>query len=354
MLTINEVPTPALIADLDLLEANLARMAQHVRCAGKGLRPHVKAHKCVEIARSQMAAGALGLSVATVQEAELMARAGIAGLLLTSPVADPLKIARIVATGAVAVVDHLQQVEWYAEAASRAGRRVDILIDLDVGDHRTGAVSPEEALCLARAIERSRHLWLRGVQAYSVRGSHVGEVEERKLVSQQSFQIAAGIREEFRRGGLCCDIVSGGSTGSWEIDSAIDAVDELQPGSYVLMDLAYRRIGLDFKHAMRIRTTVVSANHAEFVTVDGGLKAFSTDRGYGPEAVGLPGSQYRWGGDEFGYLDVAGCAHRPRLGDRIDFIPPHCDPTVNLYDRIYAARGEIIEAVWPVMDRMRG
>jgi D-serine deaminase-like pyridoxal phosphate-dependent protein len=119
------------------------------------------------------------------------------------------------------------------------------------------------------------------------------------------------------------------------------------------MDLAYRRLGVDFLNALTVLTTVISANHETFVTVDGGFKAFSTDRGYGPEAVNLLGSAYRWGGDEFGYVDVEACAHKPRLGDRIEFIPPHCDPTVNLYDRIYACHGEHVEHIWPVMDRMR-
>jgi D-serine deaminase-like pyridoxal phosphate-dependent protein len=115
------------------------------------------------------------------------------------------------------------------------------------------------------------------------------------------------------------------------------------------MDMAYGKLGLPFRPALSVLTTVISASHDAFVTVDGGFKAFSTDRGYGPEAPAYPGSTYRWGGDEFGYLDIAGA--RPRLGDKIEFIPPHCDPTVNLYDRIYAYRGHTVEHVWPIMDR---
>ena len=119
------------------------------------------------------------------------------------------------------------------------------------------------------------------------------------------------------------------------------------------MDLAYSRLGLDLRTAMTVLTTVVSANHRRFVTVDGGFKAFSTDRGYGPEALDLPGSKYRWGGDEFGYVDAGGADRLPKLGDRIEFIPPHCDPTVNLYDRIYVRRGEEILDTWSVMDGLR-
>jgi D-serine deaminase-like pyridoxal phosphate-dependent protein len=340
-----EIPTPALLVDLDALEANLRLMAEHVRVAGKKLRPHAKAHKCVEIARRQIDAGACGICIATLAEAEAMAHAGIAGLLLTSPVADPCKMARIAATGAMAVVDHVQQVGWYQQAAAAANRTLDLLVDLDVGDHRTGARSIEQAVEIAQAIERARHLRLRGIQAYSVHGSHA---PDRAEVSARVFQYAAAARDAFAHSGLQIEIISGGSTGTWDIDTAIPEVTEIQAGSYALMDMAYGKLGLQFRNAMTIITTVVSANHADFVTVDGGLKAFSTDRGYGPEAAHLPGSAYRWGGDEFGYLDLAGCQPKPRLGDRVEFIPPHCDPTVNLYNQIYACRGDNVESVWQV------
>jgi len=128
----------------------------------------------------------------------------------------------------------------------------------------------------------------------------------------------------------------------------------LQAGSYLFMDLDYRRVGADFRHSLTVLATVISVNHDGWVTVDAGLKAFSTDRGYGPEAASLPGTGYRWGGDEFGYVDVNGDAPRPKLGDRIEFLPPHCDPTVNLYDRIHGCRGETVEAIWPVMARVQG
>ena len=350
VLTKREIPTPALLLDLDAFEANLARMAAHVQQAGKRLRPHAKAHKCVEIAKRQIAAGACGICVATVAEAELMSKAGISGILLTSPLADPIKMARVVETGAMVVVDHLQQVEWYAIAANNAGRNVDVLVDLDVGDHRTGA-GPEQALEIARAVDRAGHLTLRGLQGYSVSGSHSGAFGERKRISEGAFQIALSVRDAMQRAGLCTDILSGGSTGTWDIDTALPHVTELQAGSYALMDLQYQRLGVDFRNAMTVLATVVSANHEAFVTVDAGFKAFSTDRAYGPEAADLPGSNYRWGGDEFGFVDVQQCRDKPGLGDRIEFVPPHCDPTVNLYDRIYACRGERIEAIWPVMER---
>jgi D-serine deaminase-like pyridoxal phosphate-dependent protein len=318
---------------LDLLEKNLTRMSS---AAGRKLRPHAKAHKCVEIARRQIALGACGICCATVAEAELMAKNSIPGILLTSPLGDPAKIARVAATGAMAVVDHVRQVDWYAAT----GLPVELLIDLDVGDHRTGAASAQQAVEIARAIEKCPRLRLRGLQAYSVSGSHGKDLAERKQISSAAFQTAAAIRDL-----LGTEILTGGSTGTWDVDLALPEVTEIQAGSYVMMDLAYRRIGIDFENAMTVLATVISANHDSFVTVDAGFKAFSTDRGYGPEPVGM-NATYRWGGDEFGFLDT-----KLKLGDRVEFIAPHCDPTVNLYDRIYACRGENVEAVWPVMER---
>lgn len=342
----SEIPTPALILDLDSFERNLNRMAAAARSAGKHLRPHAKAHKCAEIAKRQIDAGAIGMCVATASEAEMLTRSGVTGLLLTSPVADPIKMRRVAATSAMVSVDHIRQVAWYSEV----GAPLNLLVDIDVGDHRTGAASIEQAVSIAQAIDRAPNLTLRGIQAYSVRGSHGCDREERKRISEAAFEIAAEARDAFRRSGLPAEIVSGGSTGTWDIDLALPIVTELQAGSYVFMDLAYRRLGLDFENALRVLTTVISANHADFVTVDGGYKAFSTDRGYGPEACDLEGAGYRWGGDEFGFLDIMDCATKPTIGDRIEFIPPHCDPTVNLYRAIHACRGDEVEAIWPVME----
>ncbi len=342
MLHRNQIPTPALLVELDLLEANLARMAAAVKKSGKRLRPHAKAHKCVEIARRQIAHGAIGICCATVPEVELMAKHGIPGILLTSPLGEPAKIGRVAATGAMAVVDHVHQVAWYDLAARKP---TDLLIDLDIGDHRTGASSPAKALEIAHAIGRSKNLKLRGLQAYSVSGSHGANREERRQISNRTFQTAVEIRDLLARDGFPTDILTGGSTGTWDVDLEIPALTELQAGSYVFMDLAYRRLGIDFEPAMKILATVISANHDSFATVDAGYKAFSTDRPFGPEPVTVD-AKYRWAGDEFGYVDA-----KLTLGDRIQFIAPHVDPTVNLYDRIYVCRGELAVETWPIMER---
>jgi 3-hydroxy-D-aspartate aldolase len=335
----NDLPTPALLLDLDLFEANLRLMAAATR--QRSLRPHAKAHKCAAIAKRQIAAGAIGVCVATAAEAELMSRAGVPGVLLTSPVADPIKMRRIARSGAMVVIDHPRQAGWYDEAARAVGRVVEALIDIDAGDHRTGAQPGEQALAVARAVDRAANLRLKGIQVYSVRGSHAAGRAE---VAREVFAIAASVRDAMIRDGLPCEILSGGSTGSADVDP----LGEIQAGSYIFMDMAYAKLGLPYHHALTVLTTVVSANHRGFVTVDGGFKAFAADRGYGPAPVRLPGAAYRWGGDEFGYLQADPA---PKLGEKIEFLPPHCDPTVNLYDRIYACRGEAVEEIWPVMSR---
>jgi D-serine deaminase-like pyridoxal phosphate-dependent protein len=222
-----------------------------------------------------------------------------------------------------------------------------MLIDLDVGDHRTGARSTAQALEIAEAIARSANLNLRGLQGYSAKGSHLAGEEGQRL-SRATWAHAAEVRDALARKGMPTDIVSGGSTGTWQIDTANPEITEMQAGSFVLMDLEYRKAGVDFPQVITVLGTVVSANHLNFVTTDAGIKSFSTDRAYPPEAANLPGLTYRFGGDEFGYLNVDDTNKLPRLGQKIEFIPPHCDPTVNLYNRMYACRGDRVEAVWPV------
>jgi D-serine deaminase-like pyridoxal phosphate-dependent protein len=363
-LTKADLPTPALLVDLDAFEANLKTMADHCQRSGCGFRPHAKTHKCPEIGKRQVAAGARGVCVATVPEAEAMVAAGIRGVLLTSPIVEPGKIARMMALAkqggeVLLAVGHPRQAELLREAAEAARVTVDVLVDVDVGDRRTGALPGQPALELARLLAKSKYLRLRGVQAYAGHASHAVGFENRQKVSRQSMGKAVETRELFAKSGLEAPILSGGSTGTYNIDSAIPGITELQVGSYVFMDVGYRRIGsqtgsavyTDFHPSLTVLTTVVSTTHADRVSVDAGTKAFATDVSYKPEAKGGPGLLYSRAGDEFGTLTAEGGVRLPRIGDRLEFIVPHCDPTVNLYDRIYALRGDRVEAIWPIAAR---
>ena len=358
------IPTPALIVDLAALEANIQKMADHCRQAKVGFRPHAKTHKCPDIAKRQIAAGASGICAATVPELEALAAAGIPGLLLTSPIVDPAKIARVVAIASrggqvMLSVGSPRQAELLAEAADAAKVALDVLVDLDVGDRRTGSLPLEPAVELARLIAKSPRLKVRGVQAYAGHASHTVGFEARQKVSQTAIGKAVETKQRLQKAGFDAKILSGGSTGTYNIDSAIEGMSELQVGSYVFMDLDYRRIGgqggseryADFQHSLTVLATVVNATHPDRVTVDAGTKALDTTTVQIPEAKGRPGLTYARAGDEFGALSLGEGGKLPALGERLEFIVPHCDPNVNLYDRIYACRGERVEAIWPVAAR---
>lgn len=360
---VSEIPTPALVLDEDAFQDNLRRLAEHCRQRGIAFRPHAKSHKCPEIARRQVASGAIGISVATVPEAEAMAQAGLPGILLTSPVMEPVKIARLVRllkNGAdlTLAVGHLRQAELVAEEARRLGVEVPILLDLDVGDRRTGSLPGRPALELAQQMAKLGPLQLRGLQAYAGHASHVGGFEARKAASRKALTQALETRDLLARAGFNVTILSGGSTGTYNIDSDIPGVTELQCGSYLFMDLDYRRIGgkdaerfTDFRSSLTVLTTVVSAEHPDRVTVDAGIKAFSSDTPWKPEAVHRPSLVLTWVGDEFGIVTASDGGPLPRLGDRLAFLIPHCDPTVNLYDRLYVTRGEEVVAIWRITAR---
>jgi 3-hydroxy-D-aspartate aldolase len=363
-LTKATIPTPALVVDLAAFDANVQKMADHCRQAKCGFRPHAKTHKCPAIAQRQMAAGARGICAATVPEAESLAAAGIRGILLTSPIVDAGKIGRVVAlvSGGAEVmlsVGSQRQASLLAEAAEAARVDIPVLIDLDVGDRRTGSFPGEPAVELARQIARSKRLQIQGVQAYAGHASHTVGFEARQQTSRTAMGKAVETKALLQKAGFDAKILSGGSTGTYNIDSAIDGVTELQVGSYVFMDVDYRRIGgaggqtvyADFQPSLTVLTTVVNATHTDRRSIDAGTKAIDTTTANLPQAKNWPGLVYAKSGDEFGALTTEAGGTLPSLGERLEFIVPHCDPSVNLYDRLYACRGEKVESIWPVVAR---
>src|SRR6476659_4021810 len=320
-----EIPTPALLLDLDRFERNVEKMAAYVKAAGKELRPHAKTHKCPEIARRQIAAGAVGVCVAKVGEAEVMAAAGVRNLLITTEVVGPEKIGRLLGV------------------LRRQPETLVVVDNVDVGGRRTGTQPGEPALDLGREVMAQPALHLRGLQGYAGHCAHVMGFDDRRRTSRRWMGRLMKTRELFEKHGMAVDIVTGGSSGTFNIDSELEGMTELQSGSYCVIDLDYRRIGSprgaaydEFEMALTVLTTVVSVPSHEMAMVDGGFKAFATDRPFVPEAVEWPGVEYSWAGDEHGRLMTTEPGRLPRLGQLIEFFPPHCDPNINLYDRIYA------------------
>ena len=363
-LTKDTLPTPALLLDVETFETNLKVMADYCRESRCGLRPHAKTHKCPEIARRQVASGATGVCVATVPEAAAMVEADIQGVLLTSPILETRKIARVVklakhGTGFMVAVGDMRAATLLAAAAAAEKVIVDVLVDVDVIDRRTGALPGTGALEVAQRIDRSPHLRLRGIQAYAGGASHTVGFAARKRVSREAMEKAVETRNLLAKSGLETSILSGGSTGTYNIDSHIDGVTELQAGSYVFMDVGYMGIGsssgdevyTDFRSSLTVLTTVVSAAHSDLVTVDAGGKSMAESPT--PVVKGQPGLKYHRFGDEFGAITATSGQPLPQLGDRLEMIVPHCDPTVNLYEYICVMRGATVEALWRISARDR-
>ncbi len=354
-----DIPTPALLLDLDAFEDNVRTMAAHLRARHKGFRPHGKTHKCPEIARRLIDAGAIGICAARLSEAQVFADHGIRGLLVTTAVVGTEKIARAVAlarqaTDTMFVVDDEQNVRAIDDAA-RGGEPIKLLIDLYFG--RTGIEPGLPAARLAQIIDSLPNVTLEGLQSYDGQAAHTTPFQARGDRTNGNMAKAVHTKALIERDGIPCPIVTGGSTGTYRFDAENPGMTELQPGSFIFMDLDYRRIGgpdgvdyRDFRNALTVITTVVS-RPSHFAIVDGGYKAFSTDRPFTPHPVNLSAVEYAWAGDEHGRLDLSLTPVDVVVGDRIEFIPPHCDPTVNLYDQIYAMRGDRVEAVWPIAAR---
>jgi D-serine deaminase-like pyridoxal phosphate-dependent protein len=361
-LTRDELPTPALLVDLDGLEGNIAKMAAHAKSAGRALRPHAKTHKCGEIAKMLIRAGAVGACAAKISEAEALAAEGVNGLLLTSSMIGKLRIERAIRLAkqrpdTIFSMDNAQNVKDMNDAAAAAKLKLNVAIDLLVSG-RTGIQPGEPALGLAQLIASQANLKLKGIQAYAGQASHTVGFEKRTEVSREAMGRAVETRRLIEKSGIECNWLSGGSTGTYNIDTNIEGITEIQPGSFLFMDVDYNRIGgsggdavyRDFRNSLTVLATVISKPSDSSAIVDAGYKSFSTDRPFGPEAKSLK-VPYSWAGDEHGRLNLAQASGQVNLGDRLEFIIPHCDPTVNLYDRMYAMRAEDVEAVWRVSAR---
>ena len=256
--------TPALLLDLAALERNLAAMAAWCDAHGVALRPHAKTHKSVEVARRQLGAGAVGVSVATIGEAERLTDGGIGNLLITSPLATPAKRARLRALleraeGLMVVADSVQAVDDLAETVAGADRQLIVLIDLGVGRQRTGCASTEQALAVARRIAASNSLSLGGVQAYAGHLQHTVQIAERRRQGEAETAKVGEVVDRLRADGLAPQIVSGAGTGSHAQDAAGGLYTEMQCGSYVFMDVQYQQVDAASGRAAAVRSGAVRA-----------------------------------------------------------------------------------------------
>lgn len=340
---ISELPTPALCVDLDVFERNLARM--HGFFAGRAcdVRPHVKAHKTPAIARRQVEAGGAGLCCATLGEAEIFADHGFDDLLIANEITDRAKIGRV---GELARrITLTVAVDSEDAAAILAGAGCRVVVDVNVGLPRCG-VAPDGALAVARAAQGAG-LEVVGVMGYEGHATIVDDRAERAKVARASMEILLGVASELRDAGFAIDIVSGGSTLTYDTTGTVDGVTEVQAGSYALMDTTFAATG-DFEEALRCVTTVLSVGSG-IAVLDAGLKANAVDHGNPALPADLAADVLFLSDEHTTVATRDGFDLRP--GDRTYLRPSHVDPTVNLYDVLYAVRGDDVVETWPVAAR---
>jgi 3-hydroxy-D-aspartate aldolase len=364
-MSLEDVDTPALVIDLDAFESNLRLMQQATANLPVQLRPHAKTHKCPTIALQQVAHGAVGVCCQKVSEAESMVDGGIRDVLISNEVVGATKLKRVAALAARSklsiCVDDAEQVTALAAAMRSVDATIDVLVEIDVGARRCGVEPGQAAVRLAELITAQAQLRFAGLQAYHGSAQHIRSFEERRGAILRAAELAADTRDELLAAGVECPLITGAGTGTFLFEAASRVYNELQPGSYIFMDVDYAAndwggAGRDagvvwprFQHSLFVWTTVMSRTPGVRAVVDAGLKALSVDSGM-PTVVEGTGADYTRISDEHGVIEFNGAADY-KLGEKLKLIPGHCDPTVNLHEHFVCFRNGRVEAVWPITAR---
>jgi len=359
-----ELDTPALCVDLDLLEANISKMATTTSGNGIASRPHAKTHKCPTIAQMQIDSGSVGICTAKVSEAEAMFQNGINQILNTTGNVTATKINRAMTLrqqcpGFIQATDSPSNARMLSEAAVAMGIVADVVVDVDPGIRRTGIPFGRPAVELAQLEDQLPGLRMVGMLCYDAAAQHVVGFETRKAQTLERMVAATDTFEMMRQSGLNTEIFSGGGTGTYNIDHDTQGMTDVQVGSYVFMDAQYISIGgeqdeevySDFHTSLTVMTTVLNDQYAGRATSDAGAKACTINQPW-PIVKGETGMGYRSGSDEFGTIIYDDEPSRTyKVGDKLEVIVSHCDPVVNLYNQMYAIRNDTVEAVWPISAR---
>jgi len=353
----NEIDTPALVLDLDLMEKNIRSMSEYLKGKKAKLRPHVKNHKIPSIARLEIEAGAIGVAVAKVSEAEVMAWGGIKDIMVTNQIVTESKITRLVNLAKhcdlTVAVDNLENIKQLSHAASKKAVRLGVVIEVDVGHHRAGVDPGKDAVPLAQATLASRGLTFRGLMGYEGHISLMEKFEDRKHECMKSMQKAIQTKDSLEDAGINVDMMSFGGTGTYNFIADYPEVTEIQAGSYVTMDVVYRNIGVPlFECALSVVSTVTSHPSSNRAVVDAGLKVLTDDQGL-PELDGVDGVTLTKLSAEHGHLDIDSSSVPLKIGQRLTILPSDTDTTINLHDQIYGIRGDEVEVIWPVAARGR-
>jgi len=343
---LEDVDTPALILDLDAFDANQKTLFNSVKGRAVRVRPHAKTHKCPDVARRQIAAGAIGMCCQKVAEAEAMVEGGVADVLVSNEVVGAKKLERLAALSRRAKIGVCVD---NAENVAQLKGDLDVYIELEVGMRRCGVEPGEAVVALARQI--TKHHRFAGLQAYHGRAQHMRSMEERHAAIETAAQHVQHTKRLLAQAKVPCPIVTGAGSGTYMLEVEAGAWDEIQPGSYAFMDADYAKNEWAaplprFAHALFVLTTVMS-RAPDRAIVDAGLKASSVDSGM-PSVWKKDHLKYTKASDEHGWIEGGPL---PSLGEKLQLVPGHCDPTINLYDWYVCVRRGVVEALWPITAR---
>lgn len=339
--------TPALLVDLDVLDSNLKRMADYFTGRHCRLRPHFKSHKCVELSRRQLAAGnACGITCAKLSEAEQLAAGGIEDILIANQVVGPRKAARLAELNRAATVrcavDSLESIEQLDRQAEKCGSTIPVLVEVDIGMQRCGVAPGPPTVALAQRIADHGHLRFDGLQGYEGHLVSIAAKPQRRKQTTEAMRSLVETKRLLEQSGLSVKIVSGGSSSTSDITGTIEGIDEVQCGSYALMDSTYQKLRPEFRIARWVVATVISAR-SNSVVVDVGLKGIGCD--FGPPLVeGHPTATVRYTAEEHVPLDNLTAS----VGDQLRLIPAHGCTTNSLYRKMWIVRDEVIVDVWEI------
>ncbi len=346
---VGQLPTPVIVADIEALRFNLEKLSAYFKEKHCKLRPHFKSHKCVTLARMQMEYGnATGITCAKLSEAEQLVSGGIRDVLIANQVIGMDKVRRIAgmnlrATVRVAV-DSLTGIRQLSKAAEEKGVTIGVLVEVDIGMNRGGVLPGEPVVKLAEVIADTPGLRFDGLQSYEGHIVVLEDYDERKRRVKQDMAPLIETRRMLESLGYTVFISSGG-TGTYDITGNIEGIDELQCGSYALMDAAYKKIRPEFKNARYILSTVIS-KRGNTVTADVGLKGMGAEYAM-PEVTGHPEARVLYVAEEHTVIENMDV----EVGEKIRLIPPHGCTTNNLYERMWITKNNIIEDAWPLEGR---
>jgi D-serine deaminase-like pyridoxal phosphate-dependent protein len=347
--------TPALLVDLDVMEANIKRVAAACGEAGVHWRPHIKGVKTPEIVRKELAAGAIGVTCAKLGEAEIMAAAGIRDILIASQIVGRPKVQRLMAlldqADVIVAVDSPEHVAELADAAGGSGHRLRVVIEVNVGMNRAGVEPGAPVVALADAIARHRGLKFSGLMAWESHAVTIADPAEKERVVAAAIGRLTASAAACRAAGHAVEIVSCGGTGTYPFCIRQPGVTEVQVGGAIFSDMHYRtHYHADFPCALTILSTVISRPTPTRIVLDAGRKALSGEAAM-PEPLALPEIRKLKLSAEHATIELSAPSAQPRVGDAVEFIAGYSDSTVHLHDEIVGTRRGRIEAIWRVAAR---